>query len=1060
MADPNPNEAKAANDVHATVATPKAQASSEDVRYAVLRPHAAGGLGQVSVARDGELNREVALKELLDRHADDPNSRSRFLQEAEITGGLEHPGVVPIYGLGQYADGRPYYAMRFIRGDSLRQWIERFHQQSDKTWTQATDQLQLRRLLARIIDVCDAIEYAHSRGVLHRDIKPSNIMLGQYGETLVVDWGLAKAMGKAGADLAADILVGPTLAEAVLQPQSGSGSAPTQMGSAIGTPAFMSPEQAAGRLDELGPASDIFSLGGTLYMLLTGQPPQEGKDVGEVLMRVQRGLFPKPRTLISAIPRGLEAICLKAMQLKPEDRYSSARQLGEDVEAWLADEPLLAMPESFLSRSRRWVKKHRTIVTSSVAALVVALGVSAGGLWMLTEANQRERAAKEDAIVAERHAVEAKEEVDRQSQRAEELLALTKRSLDQYEELSQAEELKSFAMRGFRSDLLESTVEYYATLSQMSGETESERADRANAYSRLAETYYEMGRVDEANEAYRSASTRYAQLQEEFPQELNYEFLEACALVDRADMLVFSHRPREANEPLQQGLEKLRKAVTQAPEVIDYHWALIYALASDAERLRTQGSLAEASARLAEATGMMRELRQQKPLQPDMTEEEDLDTRYLLGRILLQHASLESNGLWKFETSLAKYEEAGEILQEIYDEDPEYTDAGYLLATIKEQTSIAYQRHGLGNKALQLAEEGRELVEAIDEVYPDVPDYYRLYADLLNQVGDLKIGVDYEADRKYGIESVERGIEIAETLIQEMQSQAVDRMRLGVLKKTLAELHAELGNQEEADRYFAESLTALPDQEESRGESIDLQFSLGETLYAAAAAYTERKKAADAIRLLDVAEETFEKLLEAAPGLGSAHHELALVFIARADCYFQEARFAEGIMQLDRVASQTEEVSKLPESEAIVLGYKLIATLARTSKLYALSNLEKISGQLVLKRRYDFLLDQMVQFVEYRQRDSDQFTAAKLLARAINGISKDEQLTEEKQKALVEAFASKAVIWLADLKNNGYIRRKSGMLKIFSNAPTLKTLREDEDFETLRGREDFQALLK
>ena len=191
-------------------------------RFRVLRPLAAGGLGKVSIARDLELNREVALKELLDRHADDPNSRARFLQEAEITGRLEHPGVVPIYGLGQYADGRPFYVMRFIRGDSLAQAIVRFHREASSGWTAPSDQLQLRRLLARMIDVCNAVEYAHSRGVLHRDLKPGNVMLGAYGETLVVDWGLAKPLGKA--SVTGDRRSDETLdvrAEGDCRPQSG-----------------------------------------------------------------------------------------------------------------------------------------------------------------------------------------------------------------------------------------------------------------------------------------------------------------------------------------------------------------------------------------------------------------------------------------------------------------------------------------------------------------------------------------------------------------------------------------------------------------------------------------------------------------------------------------------------------------------------------------------------------------------------------------------------------------------------------------------------------------------
>src|SRR5262249_18134413 len=134
---------------------------------------------------------------ILDQHADDPVSRQRFLVEAEITGGLEHPGIVPVYGLGTYGDGRPYYAMRFIRGDSLKEAIKHFHAEAAPNADPGPRSLELRKLLGRFVDVCNAIEYAHSRGVLHRDIKPSNVIIGNHGETLVVDWGLAKAVGRA-----------------------------------------------------------------------------------------------------------------------------------------------------------------------------------------------------------------------------------------------------------------------------------------------------------------------------------------------------------------------------------------------------------------------------------------------------------------------------------------------------------------------------------------------------------------------------------------------------------------------------------------------------------------------------------------------------------------------------------------------------------------------------------------------------------------------------------------------------------------------------------------------
>jgi tRNA A-37 threonylcarbamoyl transferase component Bud32 len=166
-------------------------ATSDGQRFRVLRPHAQGGLGAVFVALDTELHREVALKQILDDHADDPASRQRFLVEAEITGGLEHPGIVPVYGLGNYGDGRPYYAMRFIRGDSLKEAIERFRADAALQTDPGRRSLELRKLLRRFIDVCNAVDYAHSRGVLHRDIKPGNVMVGKYGETLIVDWGLA-----------------------------------------------------------------------------------------------------------------------------------------------------------------------------------------------------------------------------------------------------------------------------------------------------------------------------------------------------------------------------------------------------------------------------------------------------------------------------------------------------------------------------------------------------------------------------------------------------------------------------------------------------------------------------------------------------------------------------------------------------------------------------------------------------------------------------------------------------------------------------------------------------
>ena len=301
------------------------------------------------MALDQELNREVALKEILVRLADDKVSRERFVLEAEITGGLEHPGIVPVYALGQYDDGRPFYAMRFVKGDSLKTAIEEFHRPSGTSGPNHREpgarQLALRKLLGRFIDVCNAMDYAHSRGVLHRDLKPGNIMVGKYGETLVVDWGLAKSVGRQ--EITSD--------ETTLRPVSHlSSSGHTQPGSAIGTPAYMSPEQAEGRLDALGPATDVYSLGATLYHVLTGKPPIEKADLAEMLEQVRKGKITRPRAVNPTVAPALEAICLKAMSLQPANRYPAARALADDIEHWLADEPVIAYAEPLSDRVSRW----------------------------------------------------------------------------------------------------------------------------------------------------------------------------------------------------------------------------------------------------------------------------------------------------------------------------------------------------------------------------------------------------------------------------------------------------------------------------------------------------------------------------------------------------------------------------------------------------------------------------------------------------------------------------------------------------------------------------------
>ncbi|WP_435011327.1 tetratricopeptide repeat protein [Tundrisphaera lichenicola] len=371
-------------------------------RYHRVRLHARGNLGEVFVAHDKELHRHVALKQIQERNADDSSSQARFFFEAEVTGGLEHPGIVPVYGLGRYHDGRPYYAMRLIQGDSLTESIAAYHAAGSEGSRPGARMLELQKLLRRFLDVCNAVAYAHSRGILHRDLKPSNIMVGKYGETLVVDWGLARPIvpgSGPGGSLDLD--------EPLLQAPSGSDVSRTIAGSVVGTPAYMSPEQAAGLLDQLGPASDVYSLGATLYHILTGRPTFGSSDVLDVLHRVQQGDFPPPREVEPTVPRALDAITRKAMATRPGDRYATPLELAADLEHWLADEPISALPERRADRLARWARQHRAATLSAAATLLgIAIAATSAAFLIAVARGETRKAleARTEALVAQTRA--------------------------------------------------------------------------------------------------------------------------------------------------------------------------------------------------------------------------------------------------------------------------------------------------------------------------------------------------------------------------------------------------------------------------------------------------------------------------------------------------------------------------------------------------------------------------------------------------------------------------------------------------------------------------------
>ncbi|MEQ1828866.1 MAG: serine/threonine-protein kinase, partial [Pirellula sp.] len=357
-----------------------------DRRFRIGKLLARGGIGQVMHATDMELHREVAVKEILPHLAQNLDVRERFLREAEITGRLEHPGVVPVYGLGRDNQHRPFYAMRLVRGESFQEAINAFHEKyADR---RRFHSIEFQKLLRRFLSVCETISYAHSRGVIHRDLKPHNVMLGPFGETLVVDWGLAKVIqlppihvetntenpAVKNVNEASEIPLDPT--DPTTSSANWSVDLTQTAGALIGSPAFMSPEQACGESHVVGPASDIYSLGATLHCLLTGKSRFGDSDVDETLRQLRAGNFARPRDLNRHVPRALEAICLKALSQEPPDRYSSPSALASDIEHWLADEPVSIYREPVVKRAGRWVRRNRTPAILGLIALILVSAIS------------------------------------------------------------------------------------------------------------------------------------------------------------------------------------------------------------------------------------------------------------------------------------------------------------------------------------------------------------------------------------------------------------------------------------------------------------------------------------------------------------------------------------------------------------------------------------------------------------------------------------------------------------------------------------------------------------
>jgi WD40 repeat protein/tRNA A-37 threonylcarbamoyl transferase component Bud32 len=356
--------------------------------YELVRLIARGGMGIVYKARQKTLNRTVALKMILGGNLASPDEVQRFKLEAEAAAQLEHPGIVPIHEVGEHA-GQHYFSMGYVEGGSLATRLKK-------------GPLPPREAASLMRQVALSVEYAHRNNIIHRDIKPANILLDKDGNPKVSDFGLAKGLR--------------------------SDSNLTIAGQVVGTASYMPPEQASAKSELIGPVSDVYSLGATLYCLLTGRPPFQSADMVETLKQVVEQEAVSPRQLNAAVDRDLETICLKCLQKEPARRYHSAAHLADDLDNWLAGRPITARPVTQAERAWRWCRRNPAVAVLTAAVVVLLIGGTVLSMYLAVRALKGEQNARDNERLAEERAQEARlneARANAESQRAREAKRLS-----------------------------------------------------------------------------------------------------------------------------------------------------------------------------------------------------------------------------------------------------------------------------------------------------------------------------------------------------------------------------------------------------------------------------------------------------------------------------------------------------------------------------------------------------------------------------------------------------------------------------------------------------------
>ncbi|MFK7817653.1 MAG: protein kinase [Planctomycetaceae bacterium] len=534
--------------------------SDPSARYSKATIHATGGAGQVWRAADKALDREVALKELRPDQRRGKTTVARFLNEAKVTGQLSHPGIVPVYDVG-FENGKPFYTMKLVQGKTLNEAAADFATQRSQG---NADAKILRRLVNAVISVANTVGYAHAQGVLHRDLKGKNVVLGDFGEVMVLDWGLARRIDSTDVDRPSDETLPITGSTSTTQ---------TEDGSVIGTPAFMAPEQAMGKRSEMNERTDVYGLGAVLYQVLTGEAPFGSGDSSKILNRVLNDTPPAPATHWAEVPRGLEAICMKALSREQQSRYETATAFAADLDCWLADEPVSAHPEPVLARMARWARHHQSWVAAASALAFTTL-IALGTATILISREQS-------------RTIDAQARAEANFERANETVSslLSRIGDPRLGEVAELDEL--------RAAMLEEAINFNQEFLRESSVPEV-RFEAAKAHSRIAALQTQLGKINEAIASSEKSVGLLRRLKKQDDRLPLLDFTLASELGNLSTYFASLGKTDQSAEVSDEAIQLLRQSPEREANVDEFQNSLAELLASKANRLSERGTNVEA----------------------------------------------------------------------------------------------------------------------------------------------------------------------------------------------------------------------------------------------------------------------------------------------------------------------------------------------------------------------------------------------------------------------------------------------------------------------------------